>query len=182
MSGVKALYFIPKDDVVTINAKPSEMITNFDEAVVVGSSAMEGKAIEASVNKGFAKIFIGRDLGELKYIPQGSMLGNRSFKATLEIFKPVFETKMLGFLATMINQELILVVLLNNGEYHLIGDIDRGAIISEGVEATSGKAPADNNGATIPFEWDAPRPQIFYEGWTPADPQHGITMIEDAAK
>ena len=43
----------------------------------------------------------------------------------------------------------------------MLGDADRGAEIGENVEATSGKAVTDNNGATISFVYDTPTSQIY---------------------
>ena len=43
----------------------------------------------------------------------------------------------------------------------MLGDADRGAEIGENVEATSGKAVTDNNGATFNFVYDTPTAQIY---------------------
>lgn len=177
MSGVKHVYFIPKNDVTAINALRPSSKTTFSDYVEIGSSTMSSKAVTVPTGKGFAEIYSAKDLGELKYTTQGSALGSRSFKANLEIFHPKFKKKMLGFLGTAINQELVLVVLLNNGEYHLLGDTQRGAEVADGVEATSGKAVTDNNGVTLQFTWDTPFPQIFYDGWDPTDATTGLPMI-----
>ena len=180
MSGVKTMYFIPKNDVTAINAVLAASKTTFTDYVQIGSTAMEGKAFTAATGKGFAKLYCGKDLGELKYTVQGSAVGSRSLKAQLEVFHPNMKKKLLGFLGTMINQELILVVVLNNGEIHLLGDLERGAEIADGVEATSGKAVTDQNGATLQFEWDTPMPQIFYPEWSPEDSTNGLPMISAA--
>lgn len=181
MSGVKTMYFIPKNDVTAINAVLAASKTTFTDYVQIGSTAMEGKAFTAATGKGFAKLYCGKDLGELKYTVQGSAVGSRSLKAHLEVFHPNMKKKLLGFLGTMINQELILVVVLNNGEIHLLGDLERGAEIADGVEATSGKAVTDQNGATLQFEWDTPMPQIFYPEWQPEDTTNGLPLMPAAA-
>lgn len=180
MSGVKTLYFCPKDDITAINAVLAQTKTTFTDYVEIGSSSMEGKAFTAATNKGFAKVYCSKDLGELKYTVQGAGVGSRSLKAHLEVFHPNFKKKILGFLGTMINQEIIVVAVLNNGEIHLMGDLERGAEIADGVEATSGKAVTDQNGATLQFEWDTPMPQIFYSGWSPEDTTHGLPLIGSA--
>lgn len=177
MSGVKTLYFCPKKDVTAINAVLASSKASFADYVEIGSSAMEGKAFTCATNKGFAKIYSSKDLGELKYTVQGSGVGSRSLKAHLEIFHPGFKKKILGFLGTMINQEMIIIPVLNNGEVHLMGDLERGAEIADGVEATSGKAVTDLNGATLQFEWDTPMPQIFYDEWEPEDSTNGLPLI-----
>ncbi|MBQ9418731.1 MAG: hypothetical protein IJU19_09160 [Bacteroidales bacterium] len=181
MSGVKLMYFIPQTDVTAINATLANVKTNFVDYVEIGSATMEGQAFTVASGKGFAKLYCTKDLGELKYAVQGAGVGSRSFKATLEVFHPSFKKKILGFLGTMINQEMIVVVVLNNGEIHLLGDLYRGAQVADGVEATSGKAVTDQNGLTLNIEWDTPMPQIFYEGWSPEDATHGLPLIAASA-
>ncbi len=180
MSGVKTMYFIPKSDVTAINAVLATTKTTFTDYVQIGSQAMEGKAFTVATGKGFAKLYCAKDLGEIKYAVQGAGVGSRSLKATLEVFNPGMKRKLLGFLGTMINQELIIVAVQNNGEIHLMGDLERGAEIADGVEATSGKAVTDQNGATLQFEWDTPMPQVFYPEWSPEDSTNGLPMISAA--
>ena len=180
MSGVKTMYFIPKDDVTAINAVLATTKTSFTDYVQIGSTAMEGKAFTVATGKGFAKLYCAKDLGEIKYAVQGAGVGSRSLKATLEVFHPGMKRKLLGFLGTMINQELIIVAVQNNGEIHLMGDLERGAELADGVEATSGKAVTDQNGATLQFEWDTPMPQVFYPEWSPEDSTNGLPMISAA--
>ena len=43
----------------------------------------------------------------------------------------------------------------------MLGDADRGAEIGENVEASSGKAVTDNNGATVSFVYDTPTAQVY---------------------
>lgn len=181
MSGVKTMYFIPKNDVTAINAVLAGTKTTFTDYVQIGSQAMEGKAFTVATNKGFAKLYCVKDMGELKYTVQGTGVGSRSLKAHLEVFHPNMKRKLLGFLGTMINQELIIIVVQNNGEIHLLGDLERGAEIADGVEATSGKSVTDQNGATLQFEWDTPMPQIFYPEWSPEDSTNGLPLIGAAS-
>ena len=99
-------------------------------------------------------------MGELKYTTQGTF-GGKSLKANLEIDHPGFKPKLLGFIASVMNSETIILTRLNNGDVHMLGDADRGAEIGENVEATSGKAVTDNNGATLAFVYDTPTAQIY---------------------
>lgn len=173
MSGVNTLYFVRKKEVTAINALRPSSITSYSDRVIIGSSSMEGKAVTCPTGKGFASMYCADDLGELKYTIQGAM-GSRSLKAELEVFHPSFKEKILGFLGTHLNEELLIVCLLNNGEYHMLGDKNRGAKIADSSEATSGKAVSDSNGATLHFEWNTPAPQIFYEGWDAEDSTNGL--------
>lgn len=53
-------------------------------------------------------------MGELKYTTQGTF-GGKSMKANLEIFHPGFKPKLLGFIASVMNSETIILARLNNG-------------------------------------------------------------------
>lgn len=179
MSGVNAIFLTLKKDIVKINAKAAEVINTMTDRVTIGNASMAKKAIESKEGKGFISIFSAKDMGELKYATQGSVSGCKSQKASLEIYHPGFKKKLLGFISTAMNEEMIIVVRLNNDEYHLLGTEYRGVEIADGTEATSGKAVTDNNGATLTFEYDTPVPQIFYDGWNPTDETTGITIIDD---
>lgn len=178
MSGVKTLYFVPLDDVESINAVHPATLTSFDDYVTIGSSSLDTKAVTLATGKKFAKIYCSTDMGELKYALQGSRVGNRSFKATLEVFHPKFKKQLLGFLSAMANAEMLVIAHLNNGEYHLLGDMEHGCILSDGLEATSGKAATDDNGATLQFEYQTSQKQIFFDGWDPANETYGIVVTE----
>lgn len=176
ISGVRNLFFIPRGDVESINAVTATVKETFEDWVVIGSPDMGVKAITVKGGKVFAQVHCSRNLGELKYTTLGGTHDNRMQKATLEIHHSGFRKKLLGFLSTAINLEFILVVQIENGDYHLLGDAYRGAQIVDGTEAVSGKAAGDNNGATIQFEWDTRFAQVFYEGWDPEDPEVGLEM------
>ena len=181
MSGVNTLYFIRKKDVTAINATRAASAATYTDKVTIGSNAMEGKAFTCPTNKGFAKMYCAEDLGELKYTLQGPA-GSRSLKAELEVFHPSFKKKILGFLGSHINEELLVVASLNNDEQHLLGDMRRGCKIADSAEATSGKAATDSNGATLHFEWNTPAPQIFYDGWDPEDTTKGLPLLASASE
>ena len=178
LSGVKSLYLVPKDNVTAVNATKAASMTTFDTFVEIGASLGESQAVVTATGtgKGFMKLYTKKGMGELKYTMQGSGTGNHSLKATLEVFHPAAKKKIIGFLATMMNQELIVVAGLNNGEFHLLGDLDRGATLADGVELTSGKAVTDDSGLTLQIEWDCFLPQIFADGWDPTDATNGITI------
>lgn len=176
MSGIRTLYFIPLDDVISINAARPATYATFEDYVTIGDSSMEEKAVTVATGKRFAKIYCSTDMGELKYALQGSRVGNRSFKATLEVFHPKFRKQLLGFMSAMANAEMLVVAVLNNGEYHLLGDMEHGCILSDGMEATSGKAATDDNGATLQFEYQTPQKQIFFDGWTPDNETYGLPL------
>lgn len=179
LSGVKTMWIIPAADVLKINAVRAENISDLDDFCTIGSSALEGKAITCKEGKGFVKVFCADDMGELKYTSQGNMVGARSFKASLEIYNPGFRRRQLGFLSYFNNQEAIIVVLLNNGEYHLLGDTFKGALLASGNEAVSGKAATDDQGINPTFEFNTGFAQIFWDGFDPTDEQHGIDIVDE---
>jgi len=179
ISGVRRLLFVPKGDIEAINAALTAMPEEFEDYVVVGSSAMTQKAVSLKSGCEFGEIYAARDLGELKYTVQGTA-DNRSFHATVEIHHPGFRRKMLGFLGLAANLEFVLFVQLANGDWHLLGDLDRGAVLADGVEASSGKAAGDLNGATMTFEYDCRMKRVMFEGWYPENETYGVEMYRIA--
>lgn len=153
MSGTKNIYFALKEEVADIPALPTTRNAFEDFAELDGD-------IEMATGKTFHHIYCSRDMGELKYATQGTF-GGRSLRASLEIFHPGLKAKLLGMIAATMNSELVILVRLNNGDIHVLGDNDRGAEMDDGVEATSGKAITDNNGATLKFVYDTPTAQIY---------------------
>ena len=153
MSGVKNVYIALKEDVASLPKLPASRNSYEDFAVLEGDITMVN-------GKRFYHIYCSRDMGELKYTTQGTF-GGKSLKANLEIYHPGFKPKLLGFIASVMNSEAIILARLNNGDVHMLGDADRGAEIGENVEATSGKAVTDNNGATLAFVYDTPTAQIY---------------------
>lgn len=99
------------------------------------------------------------EAGELHYEGQGEE-GSRSQKAILNIYNPGMKSPMLGFIAAVQNADIGALVWLNNGEVHLLGDKDRGMILSEN-NATSGKAVADPNGGDMTFNYNCSRAQVY---------------------
>jgi len=179
-SGVRRLLYVPKDDIEAINAVIAAQPEAFEDYVVVGSPAMVLRAITLKSGCEFAEIYASKDVGEIKYAVQGSASGNRSFHASIEIHHPGFKRKALAFLGIAANLEFVLLVQLSNGNWHLLGDLDRGATLADGAEGTSGKAAGDQNGITFQFEYDCPLPRIMFEGWSPDNAVYGVEMYRIA--
>ena len=180
ISGVHRLLFVPKDDIEAINAVIAAQPDEFADYVTIGNDAMVQRVVTLKSGCEFAEIYTQKNLGELKYAVQGTMTGNRSFHATLEVHHPGFRRKILGFLGIAANLEFVLLAQLENGLWHLLGDLDRGATIADGAEATSGKASTDQNGATLVFEHDCRLPQILFDGWSPDNETYGVEMFRIA--
>lgn len=179
-SGIRRLLYVPKDDIEDINAVIAAQPEEFEEYVVVGSPAMVQKAVTLKSGCEFAEIYASKDLGELKYTVQGTATGNRSFHVSVEIHHPGFKRKALAFLGIAANLEFVLLVQRSSGDWHLLGDLDRGATLADGAEATSGKASGDQNGVTFQFEYDCPLPRIMFEGWNPDNAVYGVEMYRIA--
>ena len=104
-------------------------------------------------------IYCKDEAGELHYEGQGEE-GSRSQKGILNIYNPGMKAPLLGFIAAVQNADIGSLVWLNNGEIHLLGDKDRGMILSES-NATSGKTTADPNGGDLTFNYNCSRPQVY---------------------
>ena len=152
-SGVKAMYMAMHTDVATFPTLPSVRAEFADFAELEGNIVMvEGKL--------FKKIYVSKDMGELKYKPQGKT-GSRSVRASLSLVHPGLKANLLGMVASMMNSEFFVLVLLENGDVHVLGDKYRGAEFSEDTELTSGKEITSENGGNLGFIYDTPTAQIY---------------------
>ena len=170
-SGVRRLLYVP---IEAINAVIASQPESFAEYVVVGSPAMEQKAVTLKSGCEFAEIYASHNQCEIKYTVQGTATGNRSFHVVVEVHHPGFRRKLLAFLAIAANMEFVLLAQKESGEWHLVGDMERGATLADGTEATSGKASTDANGAVLQFEYDCPMPRIMFDGWDPDNSVYGV--------
>ena len=178
-SGVRRMLYVPKMDIEAINAVIPEHPTELADYVEVGSPAMTQRAITLNPGCEFAEIYASKDMGELKYTAQGPA-NNRTFHVTIAIHHPGFRRKALAFFAIAANLEFVLLVQKTSGEWHLLGDLYRGATLADGAEATSGKTSADMNGVDFQFEYDCQLPRIMFEGWSPNDEVYGVEMFRTA--
>ena len=152
MSGIKKILVARRDDVATwpsLIANPTDMAEN---VTMTGSLAMVA-------GKRFFSLYSKKDSGELKYDGQGEE-GSRSQRATLTVYNPGMKKSLLGFIRATQNSQLVMLVLTESAEWHLLGDRYSGAILSESA-ATSGKAHTDPNGADLTFIFDTPCAQII---------------------
>lgn len=173
MPGVQRLMFIPRQDVEAINALTAVTPTAYEDAVIIGNDQMQVQAVTVNAGKYFGEIYCADEMGSLEYEPQGQ-LGSRSLKATLEVFHPGLKARLLGYMSIALNVEFVLLVGLSNGDWHLLGDLRRGARLDEGSNATSGKAATDANGGTLRFIYNCQAPRVFFPGWDPDNPTYGV--------
>jgi len=168
-AGIKVMGWALKSDIKSIPKIPDTRtdIKDFAEMTEGGVELnTKQNSIEMKSGKRFFKFYTSDELGELKYTIQGQP-GGKGFKANLEVVHPGLKASLLGFMASTMNQEIVILVKLNNGEVHMIGDLDRGIVPSDGVEATSGKAMGDQTGATLQYSWNTNNACIYvgeYDG------------------
>lgn len=154
MSGINTVLYAMKDDIQTFPTKLAEA-----SRTQLADHVNTTTDIVMKTGKRFFKLYSKIDAGELKYTPQGED-GSKGLRANLEIYHPGFKESLLGFLSVILNAEMVLLVKLSNGTWHLLGDADRGVALESG-EGTSGKAITDANGANMNFIYDCTSPQIY---------------------
>jgi hypothetical protein len=163
MSGVKVMGWALKSDIQALPKIPDTRTSIKDYAEMSEGGVvlnLKDHSIQMKTGKRFFRFYTGDELGELKYAVSGPQ-GGKGFKANLEVFHPGLKSTLLGFMSSTMNRELVLLVKLNNGDIHVLGDLDRGVMPSDGVEITSGKAATDANGATLQYAWNTPTAQIY---------------------
>lgn len=84
-------------------------------------------------------------------------------KASIECYHPQLRAQLVGFATAVQNQELIVLAKTRNGDWHMLGNADEGAIL-ETFDATSGKATTDPNGANIMFSQSGLNAATIYKG------------------
>lgn len=151
-SGVKRLIVFQTKDVQQWPTKTTSVQAMEDYV------NMNGDIIMKSGRRG-VKVYSKTDVGVLTYAIQGEE-GGKSQRASLKIYSPGFKAKLLGFMAAVQNADICILALMNNGDWHLLGDKDRGAVLSEG-EATSGDASTSANGGDLTFTYDTPAACIY---------------------
>ena len=145
-----------KDDV---DHWPSKLSPNLRVGLADHIETVAGDDMTMKNGKRFFKIEIKKASAELKYTIQGES-GSRSFKSTLQIYSPALRAKLLGFMSSTVNQELVILAQTANKDWHLLGDADEGCEYESG-EATSGKAGTDAHGADLTFYTDTAAPTIY---------------------
>lgn len=157
-SGIVRILYGLKKDVLTWPSKESaETRTSLADHV--------NTTVENIIMKPGKKLFefgSKKNSGELKYVGEGEE-GSRSLKASIECYHPQLRAQLVGFATAVQNQELIVLAKTRNGDWHMLGNADEGAIL-ETFDATSGKATTDPNGANIMFSQSGLNAATIYKG------------------
>jgi hypothetical protein len=121
-----------------------EALYSYDTAVAVNED------IEFQATKGFGKITIMPDSGEVKVDIVGNK-GNKKTKCTFGFSISGNNKKALGFMRTHKNTPMVFCVTERDGTKRLIGDKFNPAYIVEGA-ATTGKGGEDDKMINFSFE------------------------------
>jgi len=179
ISGVRRILFIPTDWVESINALNPTLAQTFEDVIVIGDESMTDQAVTVSAGNEFGSMRLPEGAAELKYTTVGQM-GTRCIQAHLEVRHPVFKKKMLGFVSALKNIELFIFVETESGDWHLLGNIDRGCKMADGTEGTSGKVAGE---AAVNLVWEIYMqfPKVMFEGWEPENETYGVEMYRVAS-
>lgn len=112
------------------------------------------------LGKGFAKVSIMPDTGEVTYETPGNK-GNKKNKQVFSFSVPGNSKKTLGMLRTIKNIPMIWVVAERNGQKRQLGDAFNAAYVVEG-KATTGKGGEDDK--MVNFSIETYAIPIVYEG------------------
>ena len=171
MSGVGVIYFVPRDKVTRINWELPVAPASYEEWVTMeaATGGTPTHAIELSTGAKFSKLEIRLGMANLDYTVQGEA-GGQSWHAALTIDRNGFKRNTLGLQSMLLNNDVLIVAKMNNGDYHLLGDMYHGCEYDTNTAAVSGKAVTDASTNTFSFVWDANCPQIFGDQF---DPENG---------
>lgn len=154
MSGVKRVIIALMDDIDTY----PERINEASRQGLEDHVRLQGNIVMKAGKRAY-KVYTDPDNAEMTYESQGEK-GSKSKKAKLDIKIPGLRAKVLGFNAAIQNAELVILALLNNGEWHMMGDKDRGADLDDD-KTTSGKGASASSGSELSFTYDTAIPQIY---------------------
>ena len=162
MSGVGTIYFVPRDKVTAINWSLPAAPASYEEFVVMEAitGGSPNHAIELTTGSKFSKMEIRLGMANLDYTVQGEV-GSQSYRAALTIDRGGFKKNALGLHQMLLNNDVLIVAKLNNGDFHLLGDMDHGCELDTNSTGTTGKAVTDASTLTFSFVWDTNSPQIF---------------------
>lgn len=125
---------------------PSEPV---DPADVEAYAAWVGDVVMKAGKKAFT-FYSTDDTAELQVNMVGEPDG-RSFEMVLNVFNPGLKKKLLGFIAAAKNESLFLIAQDAEGQYYLLGDSKRAAIMQPGEGIGTGKDTADRKGVGLSF-------------------------------
>jgi hypothetical protein len=156
---VQSVYFGLHADVLTWPTKPSSPTTLETNAVLTGDIVM-------NPGKRMFELYITDDTGQFSVEPVGEVDG-KSFVMRLSMFHPGLQKKLLGFINSAKNENLVFVVTDAEGQQYLMGDELRPAVYQGSPdEAGTGKETAARKGISMEFTYKTGNVYV-YEGSVP---------------
>lgn len=152
MSGVKTVLIGLIDDVAVWPQEIDNPTSMEENVMLVGLPVMKP-------GKRMFRLYSKNDAGEYKCTGQGEE-GTRSQQASLNIYNTGFRKSINGFIRAVQNAQLFIICLTNQGEWHVMGDQHRGAVLSD-FTSTSGKSVTDPNGADMTFIYNTQSDRVI---------------------
>lgn len=155
MGGIaQTVYFGFWDDVLTWPTKPSSPTTLEANAILTGDLVMKS-------GKRLFEMYITDDTGEFEIEPVGEVDG-KSFVEHLRLFHPGLKQKLIGFMNTIKNENLVFIVKDNDDQYYLMGDDTRAAIYAGSPDsAGTAKETAARRGMSFEFTYKTANVYIY---------------------
>ncbi|MCD4681114.1 MAG: hypothetical protein K8S00_12085 [Bacteroidales bacterium] len=141
------------DDVDTWPTDPVAPADVEEYAELVGDVVMK-------TGKEAYTLYATDDTAELAINMVGEADG-RSFEMVVNCLNPGLKKKLLGFIARAKNENLFLIAQDSEGQYYLLGDTKRAAIMQPGEGIGTGKATADRKGAGLSFIYKCNVPRVY---------------------
>jgi len=143
---VQKVYFGYHADVATFPTKPEAPLTLEANASLTGDLIMK-------TGKRLFEMYMTDDTGEFKIDSVGEVDG-KSFVEHLTLFHPGLQNKILGFINTAKNQNLVFIVVDSDGQMYLMGDELRCAVYAGAPDgAGTGKDTAARKGVSMEFTY-----------------------------
>ena len=156
------VYFGLHADVGTCRTKPDAPTTLVENAVLTGDIVMK-------TGKNLFELYFTDDTGEFSIETIGETDG-KSFLEKLSLFHPGLQTSLLGFINTVKNDNLILIVEDEEGQHYLMGDSARPAVFTGSPDGGgTGKETAARKGMSMEFTYKTGNVYV-YTGAIPLTP------------
>ena len=147
MGGIaQKVYFGYHADVATFPTKPVAPLTLETSSTLTGELTMKA-------GKRMFEMYLTDDTGEFKIEPVGEVDG-KSFVTHLTLFHPGLQSKIRGFINAAKNQNLVFVVIDNDGQKYVMGDDLRPAVYAGSPDGLgTGKDVAARKGMSFEFTY-----------------------------
>ena len=144
MGGVAQIYVGYHADVETWPTEPVSPTSLETLATLTGDVLMKA-------GKRMFPLYATDDTADFKIVPVGELDG-KSFEMQLSLFHPGLKKKILGFMNATKNENLVFVVVDNEGQQFLMGSKLKPSIYNSSPDANgTGKATKDRRGLSFEF-------------------------------